>query len=225
MTKEKKKNEELDKTSADVNTKAPAINYPEEVKKKQRQTSGNPSGDGKPKVRKETKEIDFHFTSQELQDKGKKLANVLQEKTKIEEEKKQNADAFKLRIDAKSTEADVLIEHLTIGMERKIVTVEVRRNFDSGQREYWYNGEKRGEEALTAKDHQLDIDDAEEIKKIEDKKEIPFDLKLAAGDWIVTKKGSVIQITADDVLNGIKTETIARLATEEEIAAGEKVVK
>lgn len=225
MKVEKKTAEEkeaLDKRSGDANTKAKPINYPEGSKKKQ-QTAENPSGDDKPKVKKENKEIEFYFTPIELQEKGKKLAIVLQDKAKIEDEKKHVADGFKSQIDAKQTEIDILIEQLTIGMERKNVIVEVRRNFESGLREYWYKDEKRGEEPLTKQDHQLDLDLAIAGNLEAEKKDKPFDLKLAANDWIVTKKGMVVMITADDVLNGIKTEHIERLATEDEIKKGETV--
>lgn len=219
MTKEKKGADTQDKTSADVNTKAKPIIYPDEVKKKQKQSPENPSGDPtKPKVRKETREIEFHFTPEELQEKGRKLANALQDKAKIEAEKKANADEFKVKIDAKQTEVDVLTENITMGKETKTVTVEVIRNFESGKREYWYGGVKRDEEKLTAKDHQLDLEDA--IPKTET--DVPFDLPIAAGDWVVTKKGSVVMITADDILHGVDKSQLKRLATEDEIKAGEK---
>lgn len=176
--KTKEEKEAQDKRSGDANTKAKPIDYPEEAKKKQKQTAENPSGDGKPKVKKETREIDFLFTPDELQQQGKRLAIAFQDKCKIEEEKKQTNDVYKTKIDAKQTEIDVLIEQVTVGYERKTVTVEVIRNFESGMREYWYKGEKRGEEPLKAHDHQLDIDLAIDANLAEEKKEIPFDLKL-----------------------------------------------
>ncbi len=99
-------------------------------------------------VKKETREIEFQFTDKELQEKGSKLATAIHDK-------------FKTLLDAKQSEIDLLSEQITDGFEKKTVTVEVKRNFESGLREYWYKGEKRGEEALTALDHQHELDLAE----------------------------------------------------------------
>lgn len=205
------KKELKDKTTGHLNSTAPAINYP---KGKAPQTPENPSGDGKPKTKKETREIEFHFSDKEIQDKGIKLAKTLQEKHKIEEEKKAIADEFKMKIDAKQSEIDAITEQITNGFETRTVTVEVRRNFDTGMREYWYKDIKRGQEPLTAQDHQLELDMAEESAE---KNRPEFDLKLAAGDFVVTKKGVVVEITEEDVINGIQYKSIDRLATQEEI--------
>ena len=81
-------------------------------------------------------------------------------------------------------------------------------------REYWYKDIKRGQEPLTAQDHQLDLDLAED--QVKETKRV-FDIELKAGDFVVTKKGKVVEITEEDVVNGIQYKSIDRLATQEEI--------
>lgn len=205
--------ETKDKTKSHLNSQAPAIKYPEEALKKHAQTSEDPTGSGM-KVRKETREIEFHFTDKEIQDKGVKLAKCIKEKASIEDELKSIKADYTAKIGAKQTEIDTITEQISNGHEIRTVTVEVRRNFETGKREYWYKGEKRGEEPLTAKDHQMDIDDAID-SSIKEAPVVPF--KINAGDFVVTKKGKVVEITEEDVVNGIQYKSIDRLATQEEI--------
>lgn len=185
--------------------KITAINYPKKDEK----------GDAK-KVRKEMRDLDFHFTDSEMQKMGIQLAITHRELGEINAEKKVELDSFKMRIDAKQTIIDTLSKELEDGYATRNLSCEVKLNFETGMREYWHSGSMRDSEPLRAEDHQTDIFEEDHLK---DNKKINkvFDIRLIAGDMAVTKQGTVIEITADDELNGINYELIERLATNEEI--------
>lgn len=195
----KKEKEAIDKTSVDKNSKAPAINYPKKT--------GSIATS-----QKETAEIELKFSEPQLLDRGKKLCKTLQEKGALEDEKNATAKGFKDKIDAKQTEIEILTSEIQAGFETKKVSCEIVRNFDSGKREYMYQGVKVKEEPLRASDHQLDLDLAEGKTKVSK----VFDVKLKPNDYIVTKKGTVVKIIEEDLANMDYTK-IERLATQSEI--------
>lgn len=233
MTK-KTKEVAKDKRTTDQNSKAKPINYPKVEKKKSRQTASNPSGgDIAPVIKKESALIEYRFSQDEINDKSKRLALACQDIASIEDEKRQMTTSFKFKIDGKQSEINILSNEIANGYEMKTVTCDVHRNFTTGKREYWHEGKMYHTESLTAQDHQIELDlaeennsdDSEELSKYKKKVkgeaaapiEKPFDLKLAAGDFVVTKKGTTIEITDEDILNGVRTASIERLATNEEI--------
>lgn len=207
VTTKATKKQDQDKTSANQNSKAKAITYP---------AKGKDLGDAK-KIRKENRDIDFHFSDSEKQKMGIDLAHALLELVEIEGEKKQVVDGFKNRLDAKQAVINTLTKELDAGFATRLVTCEVKLNFDSGFREYWIGDVKRDEEPLFATDHELDLFDTDTKSDPKAVKGKVFDIRLIAGDFAVTKKGTVIEITADDELNGIDYTLIDRLATQPEI--------
>lgn len=217
-----KQTTENDKTQGFQNSSAEPINYPDETKAKLQQTAENPSGDpdfvaeNEPvKYPKESRDIEFHFTEDELREKGDKLATANIAKARIESEKKQADAGFNERIKAEQAVIDILSKHIDDKYEDRTVTVEVRKNFDTQMREYWYNGVKRGEEPLLDRDHQVELFEEEASPETLAKNEML--LKIVAGDYVMTNGGIITMITDGDVINGIQNKGIERLATQEEI--------
>lgn len=106
-------------------------------------------------------------------------------------------------------------KQLEAGKETLLVTAEMHRNFTTGKREYHYQGKKVKEEKLRATDHQLEMQLAE--SKNNPKTSGLNEVKMEAGTYWVTKKGETVEITKDDIINGIKSSQFERLASQEEI--------
>lgn len=169
--------------------------------------------------KKMMRDLEFPFTDADIQKKGLALAKATIEKGKIEDEKKQANDAFKIRIDEQQGIIEKISDELTVLFEVKTVSVDVVRNFTTGKREYWYGKgdayKKYGEEKLTSSDHALELD-------LLEGKEPEHQFQIKANDFVIVGKGKkeiVVQITEEDVTNGIQNKGIKRLATQDEIDA------
>lgn len=98
------------------------------------------------------------FTEAEGNSMGHKISFLMQEKEGIEEERKSINDGFKNQIQAKETEINTLVRSMNLGFQMIQRNCEFVKNFDSGKREYWFNGEIVDLEPLTAADHQVELD-------------------------------------------------------------------
>lgn len=205
------KKEDADKRSADKNTKGPAINYPKK-------------DEIAPAVLKEQAEIKLTFTDEEIVKKAKQLVKTSREKTALELEKKMEAEKFASLIAAKETTIEALKKEIEDGAETKNVICEIKRNFTTQKREYWYKDEKVKEEPLRKTDHQLDLDIAEGKMKVVKS----FEGKVKVGDYVKTKKGAVIKIIFEDLPTLTKDyieKNIEGYATQDEINTFEAAAK
>lgn len=210
-----KKEKGQDLTSADANSTAAPINYPDEVMQVVEEEK-ELTTDDMVRVKKELRDIEFQFSDEELQEKGKKLAEAHIEKAKIEAEKKAVNEKFNEQIKGEQSKIDILSKHIDEGYEEKTVTVEVRKNFDTGMREYWYKDVKRAEDPLTAEDHQPELFEQTFTDEVDEEKEEML-LKIVAGDYVMTSSGLITQITQEDIEHGIEKHGVERLATQDEI--------
>lgn len=105
--------------------------------------------------------IKMPFNDAEGAQMGHQIAFISQEIEVIKEEAKAQADSFKQQITAKETQMKGLIRSMNLGFQMVQKSCEFKKNFDSGKREYWFEGNLVDEEPLTAHDHQLDLEEAE----------------------------------------------------------------
>lgn len=198
-----------DKTSADKNSTAKSITYP--IGKK------NAKGEDEiaPLKTKEQVEIDLVYSEKQLGEKGIKMAKAFREFQELETEKSRVTKEWNDKIVAKETEVETYQKQLEAGKETLLVTAEVHRNFTTGKREYHYQGKKVREEKLRATDHQLEMQLAE--SKNNPKTSGLNEVKMEAGTFWVTNKDTIVEITKDDIINGVKSSQFKRLATQDEI--------
>lgn len=122
---------------------------------------------GKRKAVDVNKEIREEYSDADVHRMAVKLVKTMKDKEVIKEEAKAAADSFKQDLANKDTHIEELSSCITNGYQYVTRKCEMIRNFDSGKREFWYEGKLVAEEDLTAKDHQLDLEDAEAANKAE----------------------------------------------------------
>ncbi len=105
--------------------------------------------------------IKMPFNDAEGSQMGHQIAFMTQECDAIKEEAKSNADAFKQQVTAKETSIKALVRSMNLGYQMIQKSCEFKKNFESGKREYWFDGKIVDEEPLTAADHQIDLELAE----------------------------------------------------------------
>src|SRR5689334_18813958 len=104
------------------------------------------------------KTIRYMFSEAEQHQNSKELAEACGQKKETEDEKKSIMSQFKAKIDSHDARIGLLSKWITTGYDYRSVTVQVKRNFDTGYKEYYYQGELVDQEKLTAEDHQLAIE-------------------------------------------------------------------
>lgn len=113
------------------------------------------------------KEIREDYSDADIHKMAIDLVKAMKQKEVIKEEAKAAADTFKQELSAKDLEIEELSQCITNGYQYVTRKVMMVRNFDRDVREFWLNDKIVHEEPLTAKDHQLDIEDAEALNKAE----------------------------------------------------------
>lgn len=103
------------------------------------------------------RKVKIEFAEDEKAHMGEKIANALKELDSIEEEKKSAVAEFAAEIKAKKAEISILKDNINLGYEYQNVDCELKKNFDSGYREYWLDGKIVDEEPIRPIDHQLTI--------------------------------------------------------------------
>lgn len=123
------------------------------------------------KDKKATKTAEVHrtikeeYSDAEITKKARQLSKAMREREEIKADAKAEADKFKEQVTAKETEIDHLAKAIDNGFEMVSRPCKMTLNFDEGIREYWFGGKVVDTEPLTAKDHQLEIDEAEDQNK------------------------------------------------------------
>lgn len=113
------------------------------------------------------KEIREEYSDADIHKMAIDLVKTMKDKETIKEEAKAAADTFKQELASKDLQIEELSQCITNGYQYVTRKVQMVRNFDSGMREFWLNDKLVAEEPLTAKDHQLDLEDAEAQNKAE----------------------------------------------------------
>lgn len=103
--------------------------------------------------------IRYLFTVDETATNSKQLAEACGQKKETEDEKKSVMSSFKAKIDSHDARIGLLSKWVTTGYDYRSVECIVKKNFKSGYKEYYYQGELVDQEKLTAEDHQLAIVD------------------------------------------------------------------
>lgn len=106
--------------------------------------------------RKENYEFQWNFSQDEIEQKSRQLARACADRGGEEDELKAIKSSFKARIDAKTSEINLLSRHINDGHERRYKTCDVQYDFDGGKKIYFFDGIKVGEEKMSAKDYQLE---------------------------------------------------------------------
>lgn len=122
---------------------------------------------GKRKAVEVHKEIREEYSDSDIHKMAIELVGAMKDKEIIKESAKAAADSFKLDLANKDTKIEELSSCITNGYQYITRKCEMVRNFDSGKREFYVEGKLVAEEDLTAKDHQLDLEDAEAANKAE----------------------------------------------------------
>lgn len=204
-----KKEEPIDKTKGHLNSQAPPIVHPAAAAAKN-------NTDVSKVPLKEKCEIDFPFTAEVTEKKLAQMLAAMDKLNELEDEKKRVTSELAEKIKAKEAEVETIKDQLKAKKETKNIVCEIVRDFGRNIREYWYDGKKLKEEPLRKSDHQHDLLAAEKYVKKENEK--PFPLKLKAKDWVMTKKGEIIELVEDDI-STLNYKNIERLATQQEIDA------
>lgn len=108
-------------------------------------------------TRKENYQFKYVFSEDELKDKSKQLARAIQSRLELEDEKKTAVTEFKAKIEAKVSESNLISNHINNGYEYLFKTCEVVLNFETGRKQYFYEGVQVGEEPMTKDDYQKEI--------------------------------------------------------------------
>jgi len=122
---------------------------------------------GKRKAVEVNKEIREEYSDADIHRMAIELVKTMKDKEVIKEEAKAAADSFKQDLSNKDLKIEELSSCITNGYQFVTRKCEMVRNFDSGKREFFIEGKLVAEEELTAKDHQLDLLEAEEANKTE----------------------------------------------------------
>lgn len=109
------------------------------------------------KLETKLKTIRYTFSKEETQANSKELAEECGQKKECEDEKKSVMSQFKAKIDSHDARIAMLSKWITTGYDYRSVECVVKRNFETGYKEFYYQGELVDQEKLTPEDHQLSI--------------------------------------------------------------------
>lgn len=161
MTTEKKDDNTTDGTPSTNQTQG-------EVTTTDAKTEAPIPGKGKRKAQIVDKEIREEYSDADITKMARRMATAMKEKDQAKEQAKIAADEWKTKQNILDSEIEELGNVINQGFQYVTVKCSLVKNFDTGKREYSYKGQIVLEEELTAKDHQLDIEDAEKANKEEE---------------------------------------------------------
>lgn len=108
-------------------------------------------------IKKENHTIEYHFTKEEIEVKARELAHGCHELANIQQAKKQVMSEFNDKIEGKQLQISTLSNHVTSGTEMKTVLCEVRKNFSTNIKEYFFEGKLYDTVPMTAADLQIEL--------------------------------------------------------------------
>ena len=120
--------------------------------------------------KKVVRKVKVLLTEEEKVKMGENLAHELSILDEIKERKK--VVTAQLSKDVKDKESDIskLKDCINLGYEFKEKDCEMVKNFDTGLKEFWLDGEIIETEQLTAMDYQLNLQEQEEANAAEEKR-------------------------------------------------------
>lgn len=108
-------------------------------------------------TKKELHDIKYQFTKEEIDLKSKQLAVACEDRSRLEDEKKEIMSNFKYKLDGKNSEINLLSNHINTGFEHKNVTCEVQMDYKAGVKKYYWEGKLYDTIKMTASDYQMEI--------------------------------------------------------------------
>ena len=121
------------------------------------------------KKQKEIKQLfgwHHEFTEAELKEKSVQLARACRERNEQEDAKKSAMSNFKDKIDSKTSEINIISNHINTGKEWVDRSCDVVFDFAAGIKTFYFEGERVGADKITSSDHQLELE-IEEVEKSE----------------------------------------------------------
>jgi hypothetical protein len=106
---------------------------------------------------KELHNIRYIFTETEIAEKAKRLANAVSEKARLEDELKTMKSEHKAKIDAQDAVINQMSQHVGNGFEMKNVECQVFKDFEKGNKVYYYEGREYDTAPLTQSDRQTEL--------------------------------------------------------------------
>lgn len=106
---------------------------------------------------KELHNIRYAFTPEEMTEKAKRLANAVSQKEQDEVDFKSMKSNHKAKIDMQDSVINLMSNHISNGYETKNVECEVIKDFEKGQKTYYYNGIEYDTQPLTQSDRQTEL--------------------------------------------------------------------
>lgn len=103
-----------------------------------------------------------NFTPEEIKEKGSLLSVKIEDKNKVEVEKKEVNKKYKRAIDSIDQDIDKLACHIRDGYEFKEDLCNVIFDAKNGIKEYYFEGVFVGKEPMNTSDYQLEIEEDEE---------------------------------------------------------------
>lgn len=101
------------------------------------------------------------FDEGEINEFGRSMANLVDERDALEEEKKMVAADYKQKVEAKKTQIKDLSRKINTGFVMKNEMCEVVKDFTKGTKKAYFNGKLVLEDKLTAADFTLPFPNAE----------------------------------------------------------------
>ncbi len=114
-----------------------------------------------------TKEIKEEYTDADIHKMAVEMVQAMKDKETIKDEARSASESFKLKLAEKDAKIEQLSSCITNGFQYVSKALKLVKNFESQKREYWLDDKIVLEEDLTAKDHQLELDMAENANKAE----------------------------------------------------------
>ncbi len=102
--------------------------------------------------------FNYDFNNEEITQKAEQLASACIERNKITDEKKHVNSEYQAKIDAKTSEINILSGHIESGFEKRTAACQMFKDFDKGFKYYFCNGKQVGEEKLNQHDYQMQAD-------------------------------------------------------------------
>jgi len=107
-------------------------------KKEEEESVGTPvDKKGHPTFERTTTDFEYKFTAKELDEKGSRLAELVNKKSEKEEAKKSMASDYKSQIDGIVAEMKTVSHAINKKCETRSAACYLKRNFKSKQREYY----------------------------------------------------------------------------------------
>lgn len=118
-----------------------------------------------PTVSKVTRDFEFKLAGKDIELKAHEMSDLLAEVEKLEQEQKESNAAFKTKIDERYKKIGELGKAVRAGTETRTLEAEMRKDFATATKRFFFDGKQIHEEAMTAEELQMDFGDIQKPKK------------------------------------------------------------